>query len=144
MQSGFASLHLCSFEIILLCSSFCLSLACTTCTLLALSSFLCLLSSSLLVCLLSLALLKTLCDCLAASTEDSVDRVLSVVVCRDWEINLVRVRVCIADSEYRDSQTLCLSDSDVLLGNIDNEECRRETCQVGDRTEVLLKLRTLA
>ena len=119
--------------------------------LLSLFSLLCLslrlvvlLCGSLLVSLLYLALLQTLVDSLAASVEDNLYRVLSIIACWDSEVNAVRVSVGINDSKYWNTQTVCLADSDVLLLYVDDEEGRRKTCQVRYRTEVLLKCRTMA
>ena len=119
--------------------------------LLSLFSLLCLslrlvvlLCGSLLVSLLYLALLQALVDSLAASVEDNLYRVLSIIVCWDSEVNAVRVSVGINDSKYWNTQTVCLADSDVLLLYVDDEEGRRKTCQVRYRTEVLLKFSTLA
>ena len=99
--------------------------------------------SSLLVSLLCLTLLDTLSDSSTASVENNLYAILSVVVSRDNEIDIVRIRVCINDTEYGDTQTVSLANGDILLQYIDNEECTWQTSQISDRTEVLLKLSTL-
>lgn len=103
----------------LLCSFFSLLssrsslLASTRVALLALSSLFSLLSRCLLVSLLYLTLLQALSDSCAASRKDCIDRILCVVVCRDNEIYLVRISVSVNDTEYWDTETLSLLDSDL-------------------------------
>ena len=99
--------------------------------------------SSLLVGLLYLTLLDTLGDSGAAGIQDSLYRVLSIVVSRDNEVDIVRIRVGINDSEYGDTQTVSLANGNVLLHYVYNEECAWQTGQISDRTKVLLKLSTL-
>ena len=95
------------------------------------------------VSLLNLALLKTLLDSVANGAYDNLDRLLSVVVGRDNVVDRIGIGVGINDAEYGNTQTVSLSNSDVLLHNVNNEQSARQTSEVGDRTEVLLKFLTL-
>src|SRR3712207_1557583 len=119
-------------------------LAGTACTLwLSIGSLFALLGRGLFVGLLCLTLLKTFGNGLAASTEDNLNAVLSIVVGRDNVVDIVRVRVGIDDTEHRNTKAVSLVYCDVLLHYVDSEECRRQTCKVGNRTQVLLELSTL-
>ena len=111
-----------------LCGSFLASLACAL--RFSVSGSLSLLSGSFLVSLFSLALLQTLSYSVAASCQHYIDRILGVVVCRDNVVDILRVRVCINHCEDRNTQTVGLSYSDVLLHYVNNEECARQTSKV--------------
>ena len=111
----------------------------------SLSSFLGLvLTSGLHVDLLSLTLLKTFSDGGAACAHNHVDRLGGIIVSWNHEVDVAGIGVGVNDSEHGDAQTLGLADSDLLLHHVNHEEGRRQTGQVGDRTEVLLQLSALA
>ena len=88
-------------------------------------------------------LLQTLGDGTAASIEDNLDAVLSVVVGWDDIVNVAGIRVGINDTEHGDAQTVGLLHGDVLLHHVDDEQGSRQTGQVSDGTEVLLELGAL-
>ena len=112
-------------------------LAATTGSALGLHLFLISLSlsiRSLLIGLLHLTLLDTLRDSGAAGVEDNLNRILSVVVSGNHEINVIGVRVGVYNTEHGDSQTVCLTDGNLLFQYVNHEECARQTSQIGDRT----------
>ena len=104
-------------------------------------AFLCI--SSLLVSLLSLTLLNTLSDSSAASVKDYLNTILRIIVSGNDEVDIVRIRVGVNDTEHGDTKTVSLTNSNLLLQHVNNEECARQTSQVSDRTKVLLQLCTL-
>ena len=113
-----------------------------TCTLVVAAGLL--FALSLVVGLFKLALLNTLCNGCTASVEDNLDALCCIVVSGNGEVAAVGVGIGIDDSEYGDSKTVSFLHSDVLLANVNHEKCCGQTLKVGDRTEVLLKLGTLA
>ena len=66
-----------------------------------------------------------------------------IIVGRDDEVDVVRIRVRIHDTEHGDTQTVGLADGNLLLQYINHEQGARQTGQVGDGTEVLLQLGAL-
>ena len=83
-------------------------------------------------------------DGLAAILENNLDALACIVVCGDYEVDVVGVAVCINDTEHGNTQAVCLTHGNLLLQYVNDEECRGQAVEVGDRTEVLLELSTLA
>ena len=124
----------------LLCYSFLVLFG--TCTLVVAAGLL--FALSLIVSLLKLTLLNAFGNGCAACIEDDLDALRSIIVGGDGEIAAVGVSIGVHDSKNGDSETVSFLHGNVLLANVDYEKRCGQTLEVGDGTEVLLKLGTLA
>ena len=100
--------------------------------------------SGLFVGLLYLTLFQTFGDGSAASGENHLDAVFSVVVSRDDEVDVARIRVGINHCKHGDTKALSLFNGNRLFHNINHEECAGQACEDGARAKVLLQFSALA
>src|SRR5574344_829377 len=128
-----------------------LSLICLRCILASLASTLWLCAffcislslSSFLVSLISLTLFQAFCNSCAASIQNYFYAILCIIICRNNEVDILRIRVGINNTENRNTKAVSLFHCNCFLHYIYDKEGAWQTGQVSDRTEVLLQLSTL-
>ncbi len=76
--------------------------------------------------------------------EDGGNRLRRIIVSGNREVDKLGVGVGVHEGEGGDVQAAGLGDGNVLLVDVDDEQGTGQTGEVGDRTEVLVELGTLA
>src|SRR5690606_11139693 len=91
----------------------------------------------------NLALRQTLFNCLTDDRHDKSDRLRSIVVCWNWEVNRLWVRVRIANREYWQVQLVCFLHGNVLTLHVHDEQSSWQARKISNTAKNTLQFLTL-